>query len=80
MTYQIYLACYLRSTNQFNKLVDKNVTAVLNLNSRDEDFNISNFHIKNLCKEHNIVLENWTVDDVNGGKYLKEIEDIVNSL
>jgi len=52
----IYFACHLKSTSHFNKLLEKNITAILNLNSQEEDFTIPNYHIKNLCKEHQILL------------------------
>jgi hypothetical protein len=52
----IYFACHLKTTSQFNKLIEKNITAILNLNSEEEDFAIPNYHIKTLCKDNGVLL------------------------
>jgi protein-tyrosine phosphatase len=77
MTNQIFIASYLKNTTQFCKILDRHITAILNLNSKDEDYTISNYHLKTLCQQNNIQLKNWTVEELSSRQFLSEAEEIV---
>ena len=61
LNHHLYMATNLKNFLHLERIEERNITAIFNINSVDEDCTISNYHLSALCKQKNIYFKQWTV-------------------
>jgi hypothetical protein len=74
------MATSLKNCSHFDRIQERHITAIFNINSIDEDCTISNYHLSALCKMNGIEIRHWTVGDVANNNFVKETKEIVSNL
>lgn len=44
---------------------------------KEEEYKVSCFNLKNLCRQRNLGLESWIVGDVEGGGFVDQVKAVV---
>lgn len=53
---------------------------LVNVLEKEEEYKVSCFNLKNLCRQRNLGLESWTVGDVEGGGFVDQVKAVVEEV